>query len=116
MPKMTLTCSIAVVVAILAMTCGPVDADCCYKTSDCCCRDGTAGTPYCGVSECNIFGCNCSGGCRQGSRAARSLINATGPNAKVQKFLDSIPIEKTVGWELSYLVAETMNLISQEGF
>ncbi|TGZ79457.1 hypothetical protein EX30DRAFT_342336 [Ascodesmis nigricans] len=30
-----------------------------------CCADGTQGTPYCGYGPCNIFGCNCDGGCRK---------------------------------------------------
>ncbi|TGZ79455.1 hypothetical protein EX30DRAFT_397042 [Ascodesmis nigricans] len=29
-----------------------------------CCGDGTPPTPYCGYGQCNIFGCNCDGGCR----------------------------------------------------
>ena len=28
------------------------------------CGDCTKGTPYCGYGKCNIFGCNCDGGCR----------------------------------------------------
>jgi len=40
-------------------------------TNDCCpcygvtCADGTTCTPYCGYGKCNIFGCNCNGGCRR---------------------------------------------------
>lgn len=30
------------------------------------CCDGTAGTPCCGYGPCNIFCCNCDGGCREG--------------------------------------------------
>ena len=29
------------------------------------CSDCTFGTPYCGYGKCNIFGCNCDGGCRR---------------------------------------------------
>ncbi len=29
------------------------------------CNDGTRGTPCCGVGRCNIFCCNCDGGCRK---------------------------------------------------
>lgn len=29
------------------------------------CRDGTPQTPYCGYGPCNIYGCNCQGGCRR---------------------------------------------------
>ncbi|KAH9388474.1 hypothetical protein TYRP_023443 [Tyrophagus putrescentiae] len=28
------------------------------------CGDCTLPTPYCGYGPCNIFGCNCDGGCR----------------------------------------------------
>ncbi|KAK6516004.1 hypothetical protein TWF281_004594 [Arthrobotrys megalospora] len=28
------------------------------------CDDGTLGTPCCGNGECNVFCCNCDGGCR----------------------------------------------------
>ncbi|CAF3819589.1 unnamed protein product [Rotaria sp. Silwood1] len=28
------------------------------------CGDGTYGNPYCGRGQCNMFGCNCDGGCR----------------------------------------------------
>ena len=28
------------------------------------CEDCTVATPYCGYGSCNIFGCNCDGGCR----------------------------------------------------
>lgn len=31
------------------------------------CGDCTDGTPYCGYGPCNIFKCNCDGGCRKGS-------------------------------------------------
>ncbi|KAH7399156.1 hypothetical protein DE146DRAFT_783166 [Phaeosphaeria sp. MPI-PUGE-AT-0046c] len=40
----------------------------CYVAADCCdvpCSDGTSGTPCCGNGECNVFCCNCDGGCRQ---------------------------------------------------
>lgn len=32
------------------------------------CLDGTVTTKYCGVGECDWEGCNCEGGCRQGSK------------------------------------------------
>ncbi|PRW44326.1 Diedel [Chlorella sorokiniana] len=32
------------------------------------CGDGTEPTPYCGYGKCNIFGCNCDGGCRTASK------------------------------------------------
>lgn len=38
------------------------------------CYDGTKRTPYCGVGKCNIFGCNCDGGCRRGTEASAKRI------------------------------------------
>lgn len=32
------------------------------------CGDGTEPTPFCGYGPCNIFGCNCDGGCRKASK------------------------------------------------
>ena len=43
-----------------------VYGDCCYVADPAPCADGTAGTPYCGYGKCNIFGCDCDGGCRKG--------------------------------------------------
>ncbi|KZS11369.1 Uncharacterized protein APZ42_024183 [Daphnia magna] len=122
MLKITLTCSISVVFAIFAITCGLVGADCCYKVTKCCCRDGTAGTPYWGVERCNILGCNCECGCRQGTVVATSsLNNVNGPNTKFQTFLDNISTENSMGWELSYFWCRGVhcripNFIMQEGF
>lgn len=32
------------------------------------CDDGSkSGRQFCGVGKCNVFGCNCDGGCRQGN-------------------------------------------------
>ncbi|XP_013393532.1 uncharacterized protein LOC106161196 [Lingula anatina] len=39
------------------------EAACCRATKGYC-KDCTSGTPYCGYRRCNIFGCNCGGGCR----------------------------------------------------
>ncbi|KAF2668931.1 hypothetical protein BT63DRAFT_246054 [Microthyrium microscopicum] len=40
-------------------------AECCYpavNSQGAFCRDGTVGTPYCGIGPCNEFGCNCEYG------------------------------------------------------
>ncbi|KAE8369269.1 hypothetical protein BDV27DRAFT_153149 [Aspergillus caelatus] len=37
---------------------------CCPPDSDGKCADGTLGTPSCAYGQCNIFNCNCEGGCR----------------------------------------------------
>ncbi|XP_078609212.1 uncharacterized protein LOC144880727 [Branchiostoma floridae x Branchiostoma japonicum] len=65
------------------------DSTCCHAKATCrgwfwgrrCtgrCPDGTPGTPYCGYGKCNLFGCNCNGGCRHAKRdmleEARSLL------------------------------------------
>lgn len=51
----------------------PALADCC-KADDCGhCDDGTKGTPCCGYGKCNIFCCNCDGGCRK--EDSRSIAN-----------------------------------------
>lgn len=52
----------------------------CYKYL---CYDGTEATYYCGVGGCNIFGCNCAGGCRQGTpESAKRLFLEKNPNVK----------------------------------
>ncbi|KAF8873759.1 hypothetical protein BD779DRAFT_282031 [Infundibulicybe gibba] len=48
----------------------PASADCCpcpvnSAGSPTKCNDGTKCVPYCGYGQCNIFGCNCDGGCRK---------------------------------------------------
>ncbi|KAF8236672.1 hypothetical protein L208DRAFT_614043 [Tricholoma matsutake] len=43
----------------------PEPAVCCPCSSSNYCLDGTPCTPYCGYGPCNIFGCNCDGGCRR---------------------------------------------------
>lgn len=42
------------------------------------CSDCTAGTPYCGYGSCNIFGCNCDGGCRTGDCSGSGGGNCLG--------------------------------------
>ncbi|KAF8889903.1 hypothetical protein BD779DRAFT_1519536 [Infundibulicybe gibba] len=38
------------------------------------CRDGTLGTPDCGVGKCKFYGCWCKGGCRTGTAYHRAGI------------------------------------------
>ncbi|KAF8884337.1 hypothetical protein BD779DRAFT_784310 [Infundibulicybe gibba] len=59
--------------------------DCCHcidasEGIDGHCGDGTGCTPYCGYGPCNIFGCNCDGGCRGGisNRASPRSLADTG--------------------------------------
>lgn len=51
-------------------------AECCYYTFKCFkpddhkvnrCADCEEANVYCGYGSCNIFGCNCDGGCRKGN-------------------------------------------------
>lgn len=55
---------------------GNTDGTCEYVL----CNDGTESTPYCGYGTCNIFGCNCDGGCRMGTL-----------NKAKEKFLEAHP-------------------------
>jgi len=38
------------------------------------CDDGKLCTPYCGHGWCNIFGCNCDGGCRTAQKSKRQNL------------------------------------------
>lgn len=40
-----------------------VEALCCHTDANSKCNDGSNGTPCCGKGSCNIFCCNCDGGC-----------------------------------------------------
>jgi hypothetical protein len=35
-------------------------------------------------------------------------------SSAVKKFLDNIPVEDPLSWELSYLVSETMQMVNDE--
>ncbi|CAG7721852.1 unnamed protein product, partial [Allacma fusca] len=54
-----------------------------YVSGICCpsyrglCQDATEGTSCCGYGPCNIFCCNCDGGCRRGSGRGRLFPNQT---------------------------------------
>lgn len=52
---------LSTILAILSAITPFAAADCCYKDEGYC-RDGTMGTPYCGVGPCNVLGCDCDGG------------------------------------------------------
>lgn len=45
----------------------PVTSECCRKVCGGRCADSYADSVYCGVGNCNFFGCNCEGGCRKGN-------------------------------------------------
>ena len=55
-----------IVLAVLVLASGASYAECCNPVSGGICGDGTCGTPCCGYGKCNIFCCNCDGGCRTG--------------------------------------------------
>lgn len=60
--------------AIIMSLITPSKSECCKVPIKCVngskttyrCYDCTESTIYCGVGKCNILGCNCDGGCRQG--------------------------------------------------
>ncbi|KZP23352.1 hypothetical protein FIBSPDRAFT_1043047 [Athelia psychrophila] len=54
-------------------------AECCTPDGSALCADGTYGFPCCGKGACNIFCCECDGGCRTSdSRASLSARNPLG--------------------------------------
>lgn len=64
--------------AVLVLILDGVKGDCCHVPYKCTepdnkkvsrCYDCTEATSYCGVKSCNVFGCNCEGGCRQGNES-----------------------------------------------
>jgi len=71
--KVTLL-AITLLSTILLSTINPSKSECCKVPIKCevdsktiyRCYDCTESTVYCGVGKCNILGCNCDGGCRQG--------------------------------------------------
>merc|ERR1711915_214149 len=52
--------------SLLVVTVPSAEGACCrcYHSDSRYCADDTPCTPYCGHGGCNIFGCNCGGGCR----------------------------------------------------
>ncbi|KAI8480136.1 Alpha-ketoglutarate-dependent dioxygenase alkB 2 [Branchiostoma belcheri] len=68
-------------------------SECCYPSPGNCqqqdvglvcekvCDDETKATPYCGYGPCNIWGCNCDGGCRRG----RPIIGGRNGGSKTKK-------------------------------
>ncbi|KPM03049.1 target of rapamycin complex subunit lst8 [Sarcoptes scabiei] len=63
-------------IVVLALLLEPIETKCCYSSFNCFkpdndkrkrCGDCTSQGRYCGVGSCNIFGCNCDGGCRDGN-------------------------------------------------
>ena len=77
--KSTLNLSLVAIFVCLAIACYVefADAECCYVPFDCTvaekkthrCADCTEATIYCGLGKCNVFGCNCDGGCRKGNES-----------------------------------------------
>ncbi|KAF9630114.1 hypothetical protein BFW01_g295 [Lasiodiplodia theobromae] len=64
--------------AILSVLAPFAAAHCCHVINENNeCRDGSWGTPCCGQGGCNIFCCNCDGGCRSDNRklASRATID-----------------------------------------
>ncbi len=63
---MKVICTGSLLTALLLTFAKLIAADCCKEDKVAIgvdlCKDGTVGTPYCGIGQYNIFGCNCDGG------------------------------------------------------
>lgn len=83
MAKITTLISVVLLGAIV--TINQINADCCHSTTITylnyegeevvghICYDGTkADCYYCGHRKCNVFGCNCAGGCRRNGKGYNS--------------------------------------------
>lgn len=69
------------------------------------CFDCSLGTPYCGREACNVFGCNCEGGCRTGrcdpdyrEPAVDSTVKPVASTAAVLFDIDGVPIDILATW------------------
>lgn len=49
------------------------------------CRDGTPTSFFCGYGSCNAVGCNCDGGCREGTTNIRDLMEVFSIQYRLQK-------------------------------
>jgi len=79
------------VLAVLIFSPAPALADCCNSNSSGKCADGSCGTPCCGNGGCNIFCCNCDGGCRTGPCGGNCGVGSTTP----AQFFDSVDLDKS---------------------
>ena len=63
-------------------------ADCCYPVGNTpLCGDASiVATTYCGIGKCNVFGCDCDGGCRvdDGTFCTKVLTNAIGCRGRTE--------------------------------
>lgn len=58
-------CSVFICILLMSYCHQEIEAECCYRRGGLGrCYDGSVPTPFCGVRQCNLFGCQCSGGCR----------------------------------------------------
>ncbi|XP_078664153.1 uncharacterized protein LOC144907222 [Branchiostoma floridae x Branchiostoma belcheri] len=81
--KLAMLLGVTSLLLVLAMV-DQAESACCraekcrgwWKGRWCRCGDGTGPTPYCGYGPCNIFGCNCRGGCRRSKRSAAGPAEA----------------------------------------
>ena len=59
-----------------------------------CCLDCAGPRPYCGKNGCNLFGCNCQGGCRINDYSKRDKRNILPPiSPDFDEHLINIPTE-----------------------
>lgn len=94
----TLECLAYSVVSLLVFTISDnlASAECCAPVrcsgntgflwrNTCYCADKTVSTPFCAYGSCNIFGCNCGGGCRKAvaQQAVFKSANKTGEDLEM---------------------------------
>ena len=74
----TVTMAIVIITIMAMIEFDMATAECCYSVFKCSepkdhpakrCADCEEANIYCGYGSCNIFGCNCDGGCRKGNPA-----------------------------------------------
>ena len=85
------TCTLLLLaVALFVIEVDEVTGKCCYgQFVGRYCKDCSKKTPYCGVGDCNFFGCQCIGGCRTGDcEWKRSLPEVSANPAAIFRTID----------------------------
>ena len=85
------TCTLLLLaVALFVIEVDEVTGICCYgQFVGRYCKDCSIKTPYCGVGDCNFFGCQCIGGCRTGDcEWKRSLPEVSANPAAIFSTID----------------------------
>ncbi|CAG2174247.1 unnamed protein product, partial [Oppiella nova] len=78
--------------AVVVMSCIDMSSgECCYVPLKCeessrsveRCYDCSEASYYCGIGKCNVFGCDCDGGCRKGDSSLWCWNIASGCKGKL---------------------------------